>query len=100
MPNLTIKIFAKSKKNKQKTNEESLFLHRDLKSILFEGFSMKETNQHNTAALKKLYQNRATTSIEIAIYIRKHSFFRRGDGPEEFWGGSLTFCLPEKRGSA
>ena len=61
VPNLTTKIFTKSKKNKQKTNEESLFLHRDLKSKLFEGLSMKVTNQHNTAALKKFYQNRATT---------------------------------------
>ena len=35
--------------------------------------------------------------------IREHSFFRRGgggNGPEEFRGGSLTFCLPKKGGSA
>ena len=29
--------------------------------------------------------------------LREHSFFRRGGGPEEFRGGLLTFCLPQKR---
>ena len=29
-------------------------------------------------------------------HLRKHSFFRRGGGPEEFRGWSLTFCLPKK----
>ena len=32
--------------------------------------------------------------------IREHLFFRKGGGPEEFRGGSLTFCLPKKGGSA
>ena len=33
--------------------------------------------------------------------VREHSFFRRGGGgPEEFRGGSLTFCLPKKGGPA
>ena len=31
--------------------------------------------------------------------LSEHSFFRRGGGPEEFRGGSLTFCLPKKGGS-
>jgi len=61
VPNLTKKISTKGKKNKKKMNKESLFLHRDLKSKLFEGLCMKVTNQHNTAALNKLYKNRATT---------------------------------------
>ena len=32
--------------------------------------------------------------------IREHSFSRKGGGPKEFRGGSLTFCLPKKEGSA
>ena len=30
------------------------------------------------------------------IVLREHSFFRREGGPEEFWGGSLTFCTAQK----
>ena len=37
---------------------------------------------------------------EITANLREHSFFRRGGGPEEFRGGSSTFCLPKKGGSA
>ena len=32
--------------------------------------------------------------------LREHSFFRRRGGPEEFRGGSLTFCLPKTGGRA
>ena len=34
------------------------------------------------------------------ITVREHSFLEGGGGgPEEFRGGSLTFCLPKKGGS-
>ena len=42
----------------------------------------------------------ASTNIGNRIQLREHSFFRRGGGPEEFRGWSLTFCLPKKGGSA
>ena len=40
----------------------------------------------------RVYNNSAT--------LREHSFFRRGGRPEEFRGGSSTFCLAKKGGSA
>ena len=38
--------------------------------------------------------------LQAGWKLREHSFFGSEGGPEEFRGGSLTFCLPKKEGSA